>query len=175
MPVVGGIGVAMALVTIKMNQRIARMRATLDLVERNESSEHYRKLFRAFDELGNNENILNRLKNPQTEADRLLTDQVLAYLNHYELVAIGCEKGILDEEFYAKWMRTQLVGDWHTAKEYIFHKRAPSATERFPSIYIEFEALARRFETRSERGARFNKFRGRAKTLLKTWRGRRRH
>ncbi len=169
-PLVGVVGASIAGMAIAANRRIARMRATLDLIERIESSDHYRRLFRSFKELGkSNGAVLDRLKKPETEADKSLREDVLAYLNHYELIALGCKQGILDEAFYALWMRSQVVRDWHNSKEFIFSIREPTVPKGSVAAYIEFEGFSRRFETYNERGLRFQRFRGRAKQLLARW------
>lgn len=165
-PLVGIIAAIVAFSAMFINRAIVRMRATLDLIERTESSEHYRNLYRNFKELRSNSQVLERLKMPTTEADKKLREQVVDYLNHYELVAIGCKHGILDEGFYASWMRSQLVRDWHSAKEFILYRRSPDGQDKAPALFIEFESMARRFETNTERQSRFYRFRGRAQFLL---------
>jgi hypothetical protein len=131
------LGVVVAIVAIHANRRVARMRATLDLIERTESSEYYLSIRKAF-------RILIDDPSPDT------------YLNHYELVAIGCEAGILDEQFYSYWMRTTLVRDWDQAKAFIqICRERPN--RRNPAAFVHFERLAERF--REEASLRSSAFR----------------
>lgn len=152
------LGVVVAIVAIHANRRVARMRATLDLIERTESSEYYLSIRKAFRILIDDPSpdTLKRLADAKNESDRTTGKQIYAYLNHYELVAIGCEAGILDEQFYSYWMRTTLVRDWDQAKAFIqICREMPN--RRNPAAFVHFERLAERF--REEASLRSSAFR----------------
>jgi hypothetical protein len=52
--------------------------------------------------------------------------------------------GILDEKFYAFWMRTTLIRDWDQAKEFIeICRERPN--RRNPAAFEHFERMAERF------------------------------
>ena len=155
-PLVVAIGVVVAILAIEANRRIARMRATLDLIERTESSEHYRDIRRAFRILIDDpsEDTLHRLADAKNDSDRATGQKIYTYLNHYELVAIGCNAGILDEDYYAVWMRSTLVRDWEGARRFIEICR-DRPNRKNPSAFINFENMAKRFrdDPRYRRGA----------------------
>lgn len=107
-PFVGLVGAGVAVYSVAANRAVARMRATLDLIERSESSDYYSDIRKSFRKM-NDEEVLVMIKYPKSDEERDLRRKVLAYLNHYKLVAIGCRSRILDENFYAKWMKTTLI------------------------------------------------------------------
>lgn len=143
-PLVGLVGASVAIYSVAANRAVARMRATLDLIERSESSDYYSEIRKSFRKI-NNAIILETIKFPMSDEDRKLRKEVLAYLNHYELVAIGCKSAILDEKFYAKWMKTTLIRDWVAAKELVNHIRNTDS-KSIPDAYIQLERLAKRFQ-----------------------------
>ncbi len=146
-PVVGLIGAAVATASVLANRHLIRMRATLDLIERTESNEHYLKLrasFRRLDANSADPAFFSRVTQPIEELDKALRREIVAYLNHYELVAIGCDQGILDEGFYRSWMRSHLVRDWTLAQPLVEAARTNPA-DPVPAAYIGFENMAIRF------------------------------
>ncbi len=145
--------------TIRHNREIARMRATLDLIEKAESSEFYRELIRVFRRALAQKDVTKRvpvdqLLNPQTpeEVDQRL--KILFFLNHYELIAAGFRNGVLDSSFYADYMRGAAVHDWTVVKEFVYRMREPEpGGHPHPNtIYEHFETLADEWawETRHE-------------------------
>nr|WP_255670755.1 DUF4760 domain-containing protein [Cognatishimia sp. F0-27] len=111
---------------IAANKEIARKRATLDLIERSESTEYYQSLHRAFTAVRRDEGGLAQLK-VVTNPDLMLQRQrVLNFLNHYEIIAIGIKKGVLDEDLYRSFMRSTVVRDWFEAEDFIAHIRRPT-------------------------------------------------
>ena len=156
-PSVGFVGAIVAVYSILANRRIARTRATLDLIERTESSEYYLRIRKSFKRLETEASTIGRVTQGSAEEDVSLRRDILAYVNHYELVAIGCEAGILDEGFYARWMRSTLVADWNIARELVIHIREKQL-KPVPNAYINFEAIAKRFASGTEKGARIRRF-----------------
>ncbi len=144
-PLVGSASLIAAFYAVFSNRRTARLKATLDLIERVESSEHYQKLFRSFRMMRKNHapDLIPRLMDPQNDTDLALRRDIIAYLNHYELVAIGCSLDILDERFYSRWMRSDLLADWATAQEFVTAARA-AQVRPVRLAYAEFQAMAER-------------------------------
>ena len=143
-PAVISVGGVIAAFAIQTNKRIARIKATLDLIERTEASEEYSQNRKAFRGLSRDASpaFLVRMLKPTTDGDVDASRRIFTYLNHYEIVAIGCMKNILDEDFYSTWMRTTIVNDWIASKSFIIQARVrPGSTV---DLFINFEALARR-------------------------------
>jgi hypothetical protein len=69
-------------------------------------------------------------------------------LNFYEFVAIGIRENTLDAALYKRSYRTTLVADWISLKPFVMEVRRLSQT---PTFFCEFEYLAKKWCTRSER------------------------
>jgi hypothetical protein len=126
-------------------RRVARQRATLDLVEKVESGEHYRNVVQTFTELRRGKGFAH-LNNPKTEEDKKARRCIFDFLNHYEMVSIGIRKGILDEAFYRDWMRGPFVRDWNAIALFVQKerwKREDGIWKYYDQTFIEFELLAR--------------------------------
>ncbi|MGK7870464.1 DUF4760 domain-containing protein [Falsiroseomonas sp. E2-1-a20] len=143
-PAVVAVGIFVAGVAIYWNRRVARLKATLDLIEGTESKEYYQKRYRAF---------RSYRRDPETKATVLNTnlenntcrDECLDFLNHYELVAISCKKGIIDADFYKMWMGPVFIRDWNEAWQLINSARMPEplgGKVDHRAAYCEFETLA---------------------------------
>jgi hypothetical protein len=146
-----GISLTMARATIATNRRIARVKATLDLIETAESSEYYQGLYQAFKRFRADPAFKNIVLSPRTDEDRKSRLQCWDFLNHYELVAIGIAEGILDENFYRRWMGYAVLRDHKEGRDLIEAARAP----RNPGdpgdtvAYIELEQLCRKWNARA--------------------------
>lgn len=126
---------------------VARQKATIDLIEKRESTEYYRTNNRRFSELrrGGGFAHLNSPSNPHDIEDR---QRVIDYLNHYELVALGIRRGVLSGGFYKRWMGGPFVRDWNAALGWIEGERwkhDPDTGEDHydDRVYRSFERVAR--------------------------------
>jgi hypothetical protein len=148
-PAVIAISAFIAYLGLRSAREIARKKATLDLIEKVESTPHYRDLqanFRYYAET----NAFYRLHAPSGEKDRMDRSAVQDYLNHYELVSIGIENKILDAGFYKRWMASPFVRDWNAASDFIQRERWKQSAETqeweyFPKLYETYQRVARRF------------------------------
>lgn len=110
-----------ALWGVLVTRATTRRRATLDIIEKTESTEYYQKNFAVYLRYRDGERaVLHDPKTPEAESDR---KAFLDFLNHYEIIAIGIEQGILDEQFYKDWMRSALVRHWNIASDFIQRER----------------------------------------------------
>jgi hypothetical protein len=109
-------GAFLAYAAIWWNRRMARLKATLDLIEGAESKEYYQARYAAYREYRRADAAeRERIADPAERAWDELRARCQDFLNHYELVAIACRKGLIDEEFYRDWMGPTLVRDWNEA------------------------------------------------------------
>ncbi len=117
---------------------MARLKATLDLIEGTESKEYYQKRYEAFRSFRKDPDFQAKVLGDQGSAEK----RILCYdfLNHYELVAISCREGLIDEAFYRHWMGPNFVRDWNAAAPIIVLARDGEAGT--PEAYVSFEALA---------------------------------
>lgn len=143
-PLIVTIGVVVAVAAIVWNRRVARFKATLDLIEGSESKEFYQVRYRAYRRYRQGGEFRDGVLDPSSEEGQTNRDYCMDFLNHYELVAIACQKGIIDEKFYRLWMGPTLVRDWNCATDLVRAARSP----RRPgdpggrTAFSEFEALA---------------------------------
>ncbi len=141
--VVAAVGV---IATILWSKRIACRRATLDIVlseETDPSTIEQRTEFVKLRDAGH----LSQWASPdKTHSDNSAI--LRSVLNRYELVAIGIDKGIIDEKSYKKWCRSTLVKDWIECKAFVMQIRHNASV---PTFYCEFETLAKRWSNKEER------------------------
>lgn len=134
------------ILTLIWNRKIARKRATLDMVLAEETDADYVKQRTKFVKLRDAGHMAKWADPTSTTSDESAT--IRAILNRYELIAIGIGQGIVDEQSYRRWCRTTLVKDWVESKSLVMQLRNNSKT---PTFYIEFEALARKWAKASEK------------------------
>lgn len=146
--IVATLGALIAYAAIWWNRRIARLKATLDLIEGSESKEFYQARYRAFRDFRRAAHEeRNQIADPMNRDHDELRAKCQDFLNHYELVAIACRHGLIDEDFYRSWMGPTFVRDWNQAGILVLRARrpdGPGATGN-STAYAEFEALARRW------------------------------
>ena len=127
---------------------VARQRATLDLVEKKESTEYYRAISRQFFDLRAGPGFMH-LVDPANAADKAARRSLFDYLNHYELVSIGIRQNILDEKIYRSWMEGAFVRDWNAAADFVQRQRwkrnADGSWQYRASIYANYQFVARRW------------------------------
>lgn len=100
----------------------ARKRATLDMIEKVESTPHYRDMHAIFS-YHRRRDSFELLHDPQEERDSRERTGVNDYLNHYEIVSIGIRKGILDTKIYQDWMKGPFIRDWNAASSFVQRER----------------------------------------------------
>lgn len=135
------IGACVALRSISEQRRIARKRATLDILVQKEWDSDYIAARAEFVKLRDGPDGLdfwaqNQHKNsPQTV-------NIRNTLNDYELIAIGIKEDILDEELYKRWFKTSFLRDWRAAQGFIREIRRQLNT---PTLFTEMDWLAQRW------------------------------
>ncbi len=123
---------------------IAKQKATLDLIEKRESTEHYRQIIDRFSTLRKNRgfNHLNAPAQGDVTDRRMLID----YLNHYELVSIGIRQDILDSKIYRAWIEGSFVRDWNAVADWVQRERWKQddndAWHYRASIYANYQHIA---------------------------------
>ncbi|SEP85030.1 protein of unknown function [Devosia sp. YR412] len=122
-PILVAISASIAVWGIIWARSVACMRATLDIIEKTESTEHYRGLNKTFS-ARRKANSFQELHHPGADA-ALSTERtnVIDYLNHYELVSIGLLRNLLDFKIYKDWIGGPFVRDWNAAADFIQQER----------------------------------------------------
>lgn len=148
-PVIISISVIVAICGVLSARATARQRATLDMIEKVESTQHYQALHAAFS-YHRRQLSFGRLHDPQETKDKSERQSVLDYINHYELVSIGIRKKILDDQIYREWMRGPFVRDWNAASSFIQRERWKWDEEAkdfdyHAVLYENFQVVAKRW------------------------------
>ena len=73
--------------------------------------------------------------------------ELIAFLNHFELVAIAIENFSLDEALYREWSRTSYVRTWMDAQSVVRDYRKE---KQFEAAFSKFESRARAWATAEE-------------------------
>lgn len=120
-PVLAVVALYFAWQNIRNARALGRQKATLDLIEKRESTDHYRKIVKRFSELRKLPNLVH-LHDPDddSKSDREI---LLSCVNHYELVAIGIRQDILDATIYRAWMEGAFVRDWNAVADWVQRER----------------------------------------------------
>lgn len=124
----------LALQSIENAREIARRKATLDLIEKTESSEHYRDLIETFHRI-KTENLLPHMVDKSVTPLLPERGALIDYLNHYELVAISIRNGVLDADMYRLWMQTAFVDTWNDSAQWIQAIRMRGRSAEAPKAY----------------------------------------
>lgn len=144
---VASLSVMIALLALFSTRAIARRKATLDLIEKRESTDHYREISATFSRLRRTRGFAH-LTDPADETALTERRAVLDFLNHYELIAIGIRGKTLDGAFYRQWMMRAFIRDWNDARPFIQQerwRRVDGAWVYFPSVYQHFGEAAQRW------------------------------
>ena len=129
---------AFAYFQIKAHERIARRRATLDLLVQKEWDRDYIEAKQQFNLLRDAEAGLKIWSAPEHRNSPQLQN-IRSTLNDYELIAIGIREGIIDEQVYKTWFRGSFLKDWEASPSLILEIRK---TDGASKAYIQLEWLA---------------------------------
>ena len=150
-PIILTIAVAVSIFAILKNSEMARKRATLDMIEKAESNDYYLKIYTAFKNATADEASFKAIYNPGSDMLKEQRNLVIAFLNHYETIALGIKNKILDEDFYRQYFEGTLLRHWKEAEPFVKHLREPTPDSSASRAFIEFEKLATEWKTPATR------------------------
>lgn len=137
---------------INWNIRIARRRATLDILLNEQTHEGAIKDRTTFEQIkekaAQDKADLSEWASPEKISTKEV-ESIRSTLNRYELVAIGIKSSALNENIYKGWCRTTLVEDWISLKSFVETIRDDNDV---PTYFCEFERLAQKWAKGSEKG-----------------------
>ncbi len=133
-------------VTLLCAKHIACLRTTLDIVLTEQTDTGTIEKRPHFTKLRDDRHLSKRADPKDTHGTEAAV--IGAFLNHYELVAIGIKKGALHEESFKACCRTTLVKDWTACKPLVMQLRHDDQTSTY---FCEFENLARKWATAEAR------------------------
>lgn len=161
-----GAFVLTALVTLSLlyqNRKIARQRATVEMLSRGLGDTHESVKRAKFIKLRDEDVSLK----DHASGDTVKADLIRECFNRHELMALGIRENILDEDLYHRWFRSTVIKDWKAAtdQEYIEWAKAETNTDK---VYCELQWLADKWETENNHSDNPpNKLKAKA---LKVWR-----
>lgn len=129
---------------IRTNRAIARQRAVLDLIVKEQTDGDMIKARSRFVKLKQKGQIEQYAANDKLASEEAVDIRFI--LNMYEIVAIGIKKAAYDEEIYKDWCRTTAVNDWMACKAFA----SKYQRDINPKVYQEFEALAKKWASPDE-------------------------
>lgn len=135
------ISAVVGLAVLLTNRRIARRRATLDLILHIESDGDLITSRNAFTDIKKS----NVRSSTYGKEDQRASDEaghIRTILNINELVAVSIQEGVIDESVFRRWFNSAFIDDYKSMTGYIEETRK----WRNPHVFKELEALAKRWE-----------------------------
>jgi hypothetical protein len=112
------VAATIAIAGIDTQRKIARKRATLDVILRSEADKDLIEAQRRFTQLAHR--LIGLLPAAAFENEGSEdTEAIKIVLNEFELIAIGIANGILDVEVYRRWFGSGLIRHWNHASPFI--------------------------------------------------------
>ncbi len=139
------VSILVVIATLFWQQRIAKRRATLDIILTQQSNAFLLEQGRAFTALRNTDNIAQYALPENAGSPSAVS--IMAALNLSELIAIGVSEKTVDERIYKRYYRTEYVNDWIGCKPFVDGLRQQSGN---PNFYCEIEALAKKWANTAE-------------------------
>ncbi|MCZ8181618.1 MAG: DUF4760 domain-containing protein [Beijerinckiaceae bacterium] len=131
-----------AYVQVRANRRIARERATLDLLIKREWDKDYLDHKAHFNRLRDAEGGLEKwMCVEHRNSDE--ANSIRYIMNDYELIALAISRGVIDEVIYKAWFRGSMIRDFRAAEIAISRARTLANSAR---IYVEWEQLAQTWQ-----------------------------
>jgi hypothetical protein len=134
------------IISAAVTRGVARRRATLDLIMSEESNDLLLKTRQKYLDLRAKGHMVQWADPSKASSDEAAI--LRSILNRYELTAIGIKKRTLNAALYKVFARTTVVKDWIECKPFVTQRRQSTST---PTLYIQFEALAKKWATKSEK------------------------
>jgi Domain of unknown function (DUF4760) len=135
--VIGLLAAAIAVWGVATQRQIARRRATFDHISKTEADADFIKARRTFIALARQEGGLA----PWAEEDKQNSEEcqlLRLVLNDFELVSIGIQRNIIDEEFYKRWYKSGVIKNWQYASPLIARLRERTGNQ---NLFHEFEQM----------------------------------
>ena len=139
------VSILVVIATLFWQQRIAKRRATLDIILAQQSNALLLEPRRKFVALRDSGTITKYALPENADSEEALP--ILSILNFNELIAIGVSEKTVDERIYKRYYRTEYVNDWIGCKPFVEELRQQSGN---PNFYCEIEALAKRWAKEDE-------------------------
>lgn len=122
-----------------MNRRTTKERETIVLIDSFLWDKDFLEAKDTFINVRDKNGGLESCNNDPTSEEARAVSKIM---NHYELLSVGFNTGILSGRVYARFYKTRFVKDWLAAEAYVHSKRR---IEKNPKIFLEFERRAKKW------------------------------
>ena len=128
----------------KVTAKLAKQRATIDVVLQENADEVFQGHVKAFGKMRE-----AKVKFSIYACDDLQkyideNSAILPVINNYEFVSVGIRTEAFDEDVYYRMRRSSLIRDWDALAGYVMQIRE---NEKNHAIYCEFESLAKKWKS----------------------------
>ena len=136
---------SIGLFTIGMNRVIAKKKEALTLLILTESEKVFIENRGAFYDYHSG-GLLTEILEPKTPDAKTAKDKIKAYLNHFEIIAIGINQGILDENLIRSFWGDTIEGIWTRAQPVVIGLRGDEESSDYdPEFFEHLEELVVRW------------------------------
>lgn len=144
---VGIAALSLAYRQLQTQRRIAQRRNTIDLIVKFETDAYYQKALATFRKLARGEITATDIVGATTDDQREVRNEINAFLNYCELMALSLRRGTIDHEIFFQWWGSPLVDIWNFSVGTINLLRAGPIIKN-PKRFVNFEVVARHFARR---------------------------
>ncbi|MEM9708165.1 MAG: DUF4760 domain-containing protein [Pseudomonadota bacterium] len=130
------VAITSLIITVRTNRANTKKAQTITMLMQFHWDKDYIASRKIFQECRDGGGIMSCVTNAT------LRSQVAQIINHYEIMSIGVNKGILSDDIFRAYFRSRLVKDFQQSRLYIEHVRDEVGNVK---IYREFEILAERW------------------------------
>lgn len=137
------VALGLGYLTIRAQRELARRRVAFETLNRNNWDSDYIERRASFVRIRDHKNGIARFATANLHLqDHKHAEQVATIrhvLNDYENIAIGIRRGIIDEDYMYRFMRSTVIRDWYAASAFVISIRNK---DDLPQLYVEVEGLA---------------------------------
>jgi hypothetical protein len=136
--VFGFLAILVAIWGVITQRVVARRHTTIDFIHKQQTDKDVIDARKIFIEQARAPGGLAKWAD-KSEEGKPESQAIQTVLNHYELIAIGIELGILDFEIYKRYNKTNTITFWHHGAPFIHAIRSRMSND---ALYHEFEQMA---------------------------------
>jgi hypothetical protein len=137
-----GLAALIAVWGVISQRQISRRKTTLELIARNEADHDIIAARTTFTNLAKAKvGIAKWAEEKHVQSSE--THAIRLFLNQFELISIGVQKGVLDGEFWRFWYKSGTIATWDYAEPFVKALRKRVGNDM---VYHEFEELAKAFK-----------------------------
>lgn len=135
--ITGAVASLIALLTIFSHRAIVARQTTLEFIRRSEADRDMIDARAKFNEISRSKEGTGKWASKPLSSE---FKAIKTVINEYELVAIGIQRGILDDVTYRRWFRSGVIRTWNHAAPFVLARRVQTNNQ---ALWHEFDEMAR--------------------------------